>query len=110
MTWRMVQAIIDANVLPDGVLSLVCGSAHNLLEYVDWSDVVAFMGGADTAIVCVIIHKFSQRDGCGVEADSLSTVLAQVDDVTYDAFIFCTARDDPKAGQKLLQLDAYLFG
>ena len=113
MTWRMVQAIIDANVLPDGVLSLVCGSAHNLLEYVDWSDVVAFTGGADTA---ARIRHHSQVLATGaavnIEADSLNTTVlgAQVDDVTYDAFITSVQREmTQKLAKNVLQLDASLF-
>ena len=104
MTWRMVQAIIDANVLPDGVLSLVCGSAHNLMEYVDWSDVVAFTGGTDTAAK-IRRHPNVLETGAAIniEADSLNTTVLgdDVDDVTYDAFITSVQREmTQKAGQK----------
>ena len=104
MTWRMVQAIVDAHVLPEGVLSLVCGSAHNLLEYVDWSDVVAFTGGAETA-ARIRQHPQVLKTGAAVniEADSLNTTVLgdEVDDVTYDAFITSVQREmTQKAGQK----------
>ncbi|MEE2786854.1 MAG: 3,4-dehydroadipyl-CoA semialdehyde dehydrogenase [Myxococcota bacterium] len=104
MTWRMVQAIAEANVLPEGALSLVCGSAHDLLDHVTWSDVVAFTGGADTAD---LIRRHPQVLSTGaalnLEADSLNTtVLApEVDDATYDAFITSVQREmTQKAGQK----------
>ena len=49
MTWHSIQVLDQANLIPKGVISLICGSARDLLDYVDWSDVVAFTGGAETA-------------------------------------------------------------
>lgn len=104
MTWAMVRAIADANVLPPGVLSLVCGSAHDLLDHVEWSDVVAFTGGADTAARIRSHHRILETGAAvNLEADSLnSTVLAPgAKDVTYDAFIRDVAKElTQKAGQK----------
>ncbi len=104
MTWAMVQAVAQSGVLPEGVLSLVCGSAHDLLDHAEWSDVVAFTGGADTA-ARIRSHSRLLETGAAVnlEADSLnSTVLVpNAKDVTYDAFIRDVAKElTQKAGQK----------
>ena len=104
MTWAMVRAISEAGILPEGVLSLVCGSAHDLLDHAEWSDVVAFTGGADTA-ARIRSHSRVLHTGAAVniEADSLnSTVLVPgAKDVTYDAFIRDIAKElTQKAGQK----------
>ena len=35
MTWAMVRAMTDADVLPEGAVSLLCGSAGDLLDHLD---------------------------------------------------------------------------
>ena len=104
MTWAMVRAISEANILPDGVLSLVCGSAYDLLDHIEWADVIAFTGGADTA-AHIRQHERILATGAAlnVEADSLNPTLLVpgAKDVTYDAFIRDVAREmTQKAGQK----------
>jgi 3,4-dehydroadipyl-CoA semialdehyde dehydrogenase len=49
LTQRMVEDIIKANILPPGAVSLVCGSARELLDHVREEDIVSFTGSADTA-------------------------------------------------------------
>src|SRR6202047_2487739 len=44
----MVQCGIESGVLPDGTLSIVCGSARDLLEHLQFGDVVSFTGSATT--------------------------------------------------------------
>ncbi len=46
---RAIEAIIAAAVLPQGVLSLVCGALGDLLDRLGPQDVVAFTGSAATA-------------------------------------------------------------
>src|SRR5205807_7777173 len=46
----MVKDVIAAKVLPDGALSLICGSAGSLLASLTSDDVIAFTGSADTAV------------------------------------------------------------
>lgn len=104
MTWAMVRAVTDAGVLPDGVLSLLCGSAGDLLDHLDWGDVIAFTGGADTA-VRIRGHRRVIEAGVpvNIEADSLNATLLAPDaeDETYDAFINHVHRElTQKAGQK----------
>ena len=45
MTWHAVKTLDEADLLPPGVLNLICGSARDLLEHVTWADVIAFTGG-----------------------------------------------------------------
>jgi 3,4-dehydroadipyl-CoA semialdehyde dehydrogenase len=104
LTGAMVRAVVDAGVLPAGVLSLVIGSARDLLDHVRWGDVVAFTGSADTGEQ---LRRHPRVLATGVpvniEADSLNaTVLAPgAEPATYDAFIRDVAREmTQKAGQK----------
>jgi 3,4-dehydroadipyl-CoA semialdehyde dehydrogenase len=104
MTWAMVRALAEANVMPAGVLSLVCGNAYDLVDHVQWADVIAFTGGAETADR-IRRHPQVLASGAAVniEADSLNaTILVPgAKDATYDAFIRDVAREmTQKAGQK----------
>jgi oxepin-CoA hydrolase/3-oxo-5,6-dehydrosuberyl-CoA semialdehyde dehydrogenase len=104
MTWAMVRAVDAAGVLPPGVLSLVCGRAHDLMDHAEWADVVAFTGGADTA-VRIRSHPGILKTGAAVniEADSLnSTVLVPgAKEATYNNFLNDVSREiTQKAGQK----------
>lgn len=104
MTWSMVRAVVDADVLPEGALALLCGSAGDLLDHLNWGDVIAFTGGADTA-VRIRGHRRVIEAGVpvNIEADSLNAMMLAPDaeDVTYDAFINHVQRElTQKAGQK----------
>ena len=48
LTESVVREIHASGILPKGALQLVCGSARNILDYVDERDVVTFTGSADT--------------------------------------------------------------
>jgi oxepin-CoA hydrolase/3-oxo-5,6-dehydrosuberyl-CoA semialdehyde dehydrogenase len=48
LTQAMVEDIIASGILPPGALQLICGSAGNLLDFVDSQDVVTFTGSAST--------------------------------------------------------------
>src|SRR6476659_1668989 len=50
LTHAMVKDVIAAKVLPDGALSLLAGSAGELLDHLTSDDVIAFTGSADTAV------------------------------------------------------------
>ncbi|MCA9539846.1 MAG: 3,4-dehydroadipyl-CoA semialdehyde dehydrogenase [Myxococcales bacterium] len=104
LTWAMVQAVVDAGVLPAGALSLVVGSARDLLDHVAPGDVVAFTGGAETA-TGLRGHRRVIEAGVpvNVEADSLNATILVPDasDAAYDAFIRDVQREmTQKAGQK----------
>jgi oxepin-CoA hydrolase/3-oxo-5,6-dehydrosuberyl-CoA semialdehyde dehydrogenase len=49
LTARVVELIIDAQVLPEGALQLVSGSAGDLLDHLDEQDLLSFTGSASTA-------------------------------------------------------------
>ena len=104
MTWHAIQVLDQDGLIPEGVVSLICGSARDLLDHVEWSDVVAFTGGAETAHT-IRTHPRVLETGAtvNIEADSLnSTVLGpNPDDETYDAFIRDVHREMiQKTGQK----------
>lgn len=48
LTEHMVRRMLDTGLLPEGTLQLICGSAGNLLDYVNGQDVVTFTGSAAT--------------------------------------------------------------
>jgi oxepin-CoA hydrolase/3-oxo-5,6-dehydrosuberyl-CoA semialdehyde dehydrogenase len=49
LTARMVELIIGAQILPDGALQLVSGSAGDLLNHLGEQDLLSFTGSASTA-------------------------------------------------------------
>jgi len=104
MAWGLVQAVVEADVLPPGVLNFVCGSARDLLDHVEWSDVVAFTGGADTADrIRRHPRVMDVQPRLNIEADSLNAALLvpDADDATYDCFIRDLHREmTQKTGQK----------
>ncbi len=44
LTHRMVEDVIKANLLPPGAISIICGSARELLNHVQEEDIVSFTG------------------------------------------------------------------
>ncbi len=44
LTQAMVKSIVDSGLVPEGAISLICGSAGDLLDHLDSQDVVAFTG------------------------------------------------------------------
>jgi len=106
VSWRMMQLFVDAKVLPEGALSLVCGGAGKLLESLGGQDVLAFTGSSVTArklragegVVARSVHV-------NVEADSLNAAVLAPDvgpgSDTWNLFIADVARDIiQKTGQK----------
>lgn len=73
---EMVAAVIDAGILPDGALSILCGSPGDLLDHLQLGDVVAFTGSADTG-ESIKQHKRIRQQNIrvNIEADSLNSVL-----------------------------------
>ncbi len=76
LTEAVVREIIASNILPDGALQLVCGSAGNLLDFVTSQDVVTFTGSASTGIKLrshpAILHESVPFN---MEADSLNCIV-----------------------------------
>lgn len=85
VAYAMAQDIVEANILPKGVFNFVAGGVGDLIDYLEWDDVVAFTGSATTARILkthpVIVSKGIRIN---IEADSLnSCVLAP--DVTAES-------------------------
>jgi oxepin-CoA hydrolase / 3-oxo-5,6-dehydrosuberyl-CoA semialdehyde dehydrogenase len=49
LTERLVSLIVEAGILPEGCVQLVCGSAGDLLDHLTDQDYVGFTGSASTA-------------------------------------------------------------
>ncbi|MBL4846200.1 MAG: 3,4-dehydroadipyl-CoA semialdehyde dehydrogenase [Planctomycetes bacterium] len=106
VSYRVVQILIEAQVLPEGALSLICGSAGDLLSHLDPFDALAFTGSSVTA------GKLRSGEGVtlrgariNVEADSLNAAVlgrdVQPGSDTFDLFVQEVIRDmTQKAGQK----------
>jgi 3,4-dehydroadipyl-CoA semialdehyde dehydrogenase len=76
LTQRMVKDVIDANILPAGALSVLCGSAGNLLDHVREDDVISFTGSAKTAAAIKSHANVIARSvRVNVEADSLNSAI-----------------------------------
>ena len=103
---EMVSAVIEAGILPQGALSILCGSPNDLLDHLRLGDVVAFTGSADTGEGIKQHQRIRQQNiRLNIEADSLNSVLLGPD-VTPDSPEFAFfAREvmremTSKAGQK----------
>jgi 3,4-dehydroadipyl-CoA semialdehyde dehydrogenase len=103
---EMVAAVINAAILPEGSLSILCGTPPDLLDYLRFGDVVAFTGSASTA-ESIRQHARVREQGIrvNVEADSLNAAVLGPD-VTADSailnfFVREVVREmTSKAGQK----------
>lgn len=106
LSHAMVEDVVKAGVLPEGALSLVCGSAGDMLDHLDRRDAVAFTGSAETAAK-LRAHPNVVRNSIrfNAEADSLNSSLlgpdAQKDSPEFDLFVREVHREmTVKAGQK----------
>jgi 3,4-dehydroadipyl-CoA semialdehyde dehydrogenase len=106
LTQRMVEDIIRAEVLPQGALSILCGSARDLLEQVREEDVISFTGSSRTAATIKTHPNIVARSvRMNIEADSLNSAIAGPD-VTPGTTIFDLLAKEVvremtiKAGQK----------
>lgn len=106
VAYRMVEIIVEADILPTGALSFVAGSAGDLLDHLGPQDVVAFTGSADTAATLRAGAGPVQRSTrFNAEADSLNAaVLApgtEVGGPLWHSFIRNVVKDmTQKTGQK----------
>ena len=84
LTEVVVKEIIASNILPEGALQLICGSAGDLLDHVTSQDVVTFTGSASTGQMLRSNKKIlSENVPFNMEADSLNCIVLG-DDVTPD--------------------------
>ena len=106
LTEAVVKEIIASNILPEGALQLICGSANGILDHVMNQDVVTFTGSASTGKMLKANKRILEESvHFNMEADSLNCCVLG-SDVTpdkpeFDIFIKEVAREiTTKAGQK----------
>lgn len=106
VTQAMVKSMVESGIVPDGAISLICGSAGDLLDQLDSQDVVTFTGSATTGQQLRIHPNLvKQSIPFTMEADSLNCcVLGESvtpDDPEFGLFIREIVREmSAKAGQK----------
>ncbi|MEC7693875.1 MAG: phenylacetic acid degradation bifunctional protein PaaZ, partial [Bacteroidota bacterium] len=106
LTERVVAAIHESGILPPGALQLVCGSARNILDYVDERDVVTFTGSAATGRMLKANPRITDfAVPFNMEADSLNSAILGPDAVPgtpeFDLFVKEVRKEmTVKCGQK----------
>ncbi|GAB4090296.1 aldehyde dehydrogenase family protein [Hydrogenophaga soli] len=104
LTQRMVQDVVNTNILPAGALSVICGSSAGLMDQLQPFDVVSFTGSADTAAVIRSHPAVAQRSvRVNIEADSVNSALLLPDSSpeAVDLLVKEVAREmTVKSGQK----------
>lgn len=106
LTEVVVKEIIASGILPPGALQLVCGSAGNLLDFVQEQDVVTFTGSASTGQMLKSNKAILQNNVTfNQESDSLNCIVLGNDVAPgmeeWDIFIKEVRREmTVKAGQK----------
>lgn len=106
LTEAAVRILIDSGVLPEGSLQLLAGSAHGIMDHLDFRDVVAFTGSANTARTLAADPGVIVRGVVfSAEADSLNCAVlgpdAGPDTEEFALFVREVAREmTVKAGQK----------
>src|SRR6202795_2764550 len=77
---RIVDDLVKANIFPSGVISILCGSARNILDHVGESDIVCFAGSADTAARIRSNPNVLRRSvRVNIEADSINSAILGLD-------------------------------
>lgn len=101
-----VRILVEADVLPDGALQLVCGSVSGLFDLLGGQDLVGFTGSASTAAQLRADSAVTQRSlRFNAEADSLNASILGPDAVPgtpeFDLYVAQVATEmTTKAGQK----------
>lgn len=106
LTEAVFEEIIRSNILPEGSLQLICGSARNILDTVESQDVVTFTGSADTGRMLKAHPRIlAEAVPFNMEADSLNACVLGPDVFPgmpeFEIFIKEVVREmTTKAGQK----------
>ncbi len=106
LTHLMVEEIIASDILPQGALQLICGSANGILDHINCEDVVTFTGSASTGKM-LKSHPNIVEEAVpfNMEADSLNACILGEDAVPgtdeFNIFIKEVLKEmTVKAGQK----------
>ncbi len=103
---RIVQLILEDNLLPEGTLSFIAGSTGDLLDHLHGQDVLAFTGSGETGAMLRqgkgIVHEAARIN---VEADSLNAAVLGPDVDVGSELIHLFVKDmvremTQKTGQK----------
>lgn len=103
---RAAEILVESKLLPDGAFSFVAGSVGDLLNHLQYQDVVSFTGSSATAgKIRSNQNLLDNNVAIAVEADSLNSVVlgpgVDPSDETYDAFLRDVVREmTQKTGQK----------
>ncbi|HMN32590.1 MAG: phenylacetic acid degradation bifunctional protein PaaZ [Chitinophagaceae bacterium] len=106
LTEVVFKEIIASNIVPEGALQLICGSARGILDYCLHQDVVTFTGSAETGKKLKITSNIIENSiPFNMEADSLNACVLGTDITPdmpeFDIFIKEVVREmTTKAGQK----------
>src|SRR6267143_4947516 len=106
LTHRMVEDIVKADILPPGAISIICGSARDLLAHVREEDIVSFTGSADTAArIRSHANVLGRSVRVNIEADSINSAIlgpdVAPDTDLFDLLVKEVVREMTlKAGQK----------
>ncbi len=106
VAWRIVQILVESKALPEGALSLVCGSTGDLLEQLGGQDVLAFTGSSWTGTTLRSGKAtLANNVRVNVEADSLNAAVLGPDvedgsDVMSQFLADVTRDMTQKTGQK----------
>lgn len=106
LTEAVFEEIIKSNILPEGSLQLICGSARGILDTIETQDVVTFTGSAYIGQQLKSHPRIvSEAVSFNLEADSLNCCVLGPDVTTampeFDIFIKEVTREiTTKAGQK----------
>lgn len=106
LTEAVVKEIIASDILPQGALQLICGSARGILDFCTLQDTVTFTGSAETGKKLKSHPNILENSiPFNMEADSLNACVLGTDvspDMPeFDIFIKEVVREiTTKAGQK----------
>jgi oxepin-CoA hydrolase/3-oxo-5,6-dehydrosuberyl-CoA semialdehyde dehydrogenase len=106
LTEVVVKEIVKSNILPEGALQLICGSANGILESVTNQDVVTFTGSASTGMKLKAHPRIiSESVPFYLEADSLNASVlgpdAKPGTPEFELFVKEVCKEITiKAGQK----------
>ena len=106
LTEAVFKEIIKSNILPEGSLQLICGSARGILDHVDFQDVVTFTGSFETGLMLKKTNAVLENSvPFNMEADSLNCCVLGTDagpgTEEFDLYIKDVAKEMTiKAGQK----------
>jgi oxepin-CoA hydrolase/3-oxo-5,6-dehydrosuberyl-CoA semialdehyde dehydrogenase len=106
LTEAIVKEIVESDILPAGVLQLICGSVGDILDHVSSQDVITFTGSKSTGLKVRSHGKIlSESVPFNMETDSLNAITLG-EDVNpgmpeWDIFIKEVRKEmTVKAGQK----------